>query len=248
MFGPPVAIQASSPTLMAVSSESERYSASVEDYLKVIYAFEEREESKITTTRLAERLGVSASSVSGMVRKLCQLELLEHPKYGNIEFTDTGRHVALGVVRRHRLIEQYLVTELGYGWDEVHDEAEVLEHAVSDRLLDRIAERLGHPRLDPHGDPIPTKDGRLEPLRARRLSTVEPGTAGEFVRVDDVDPGMLRHLTAEGIQLGARLEVVERAPYGGSYLVRVGELSTAEIRQLGPALVNAMWVGVDGGT
>jgi DtxR family Mn-dependent transcriptional regulator len=146
------------------------------------------------------------------------------------------------------LIELYLVTELGYGWDEVHDEAEVLEHAVSDRLLDRIAERLGHPRLDPHGDPIPTKDGRLEPLHARRLSTVEPGTAGEFVRVDDVDPGMLRHLTAEGIQLGARLEVVERAPYGGSYLVRVGELSTAEIRQLGPALVNAMWVGVDGGT
>ena len=228
-----------------VGSESERYSSAVEDYLKVIYAFEEREEGKITTTRLAERLGVSASSVSGMVRKLCQLDLLEHPKYGNIEFTDTGRRVALGVVRRHRLIELYLVTELGYGWDEVHDEAEVLEHAVSDTLLERIAARLGNPRLDPHGDPIPTRDGRLEPLSARRLSTVPAGTVGEFVRVDDVDPGMLRHLTAEGIQLGARLEVVERAPYGGSYLVRVGELSGGMTRQLGPALVNAMWVGTE---
>jgi len=228
----------------SVSSESERYSAAVEDYLKVIYAFEEREGGKITTTRLAERLGVSASSVSGMVRKLSALDLLEHPRYGTIEFTETGRQVALGVVRRHRLIEQYLVTELGYGWDEVHDEAEVLEHAVSDQLLERIAERLGNPRVDPHGDPIPSKEGRLEPWNARRLSTVPPGTVGEFVRVDDVDPGMLRHLTAEGIQLGARLEVVERAPYGGSYLVRIGESPRDVTRQLGPALVNAMWVGV----
>jgi DtxR family Mn-dependent transcriptional regulator len=228
-----------------VSSESEqRYSASVEDYLKVIYAFEEREAGKITTTRLAERLGVSASSVSGMVRKLSQLDLLEHPRYGTIEFTETGRKVALGVVRRHRLIELFLVSELGYSWDEVHDEAEVLEHAVSDKLLERIADRLGNPTVDPHGDPIPSKEGQLGPWKARRLSSVPPGTIGEFVRVDDVDPGMLRYLTAEGIRLGDRIEVVERAPYGGSYLVRVGGPADATTRQLGPALVNAMWVGV----
>jgi DtxR family Mn-dependent transcriptional regulator len=225
-----------------VKPGSERYSAAVEDYLKVIHAFEERAEGEITTSRLAERLGVSASSVSGMVRKLCELGLLEHPRYGGIAFTDTGRRVALGVVRRHRLIESYLVAELGYGWDEVHDEAEVLEHAVSDRLLDRIADRLGQPTHDPHGDPIPSKDGRIAPWDALRLSTVVLGARGELVRVDDGDPGMLRHLTAEGIALGARLELLERAPYGGSYLVRVD----AEIRQLGPALVDAMWLRLDG--
>jgi DtxR family Mn-dependent transcriptional regulator len=219
----------------------ERYSAAVEDYLKVIHALEERAEGEITTSRLAERLGVSASSVSGMVRKLCELGLLEHPRYGGIAFTETGRRVALGVVRRHRLIESYLVAELGYRWDEVHDEAEVLEHAVSDRLLDRIAERLGQPTHDPHGDPIPSKDGRLAPWDACRLSGVAVGARGELVRVDDSDPGMLRHLTAEGIGLGARLELLERAPYGGSYLVRVG----AETRQLGPDLVDAMWLRLD---
>jgi DtxR family Mn-dependent transcriptional regulator len=225
-----------------VDSRPERYSAAVEDYLKVIYAFEEREVGAITTTRLAERLGVSASSVSGMVRKLCQLRLLEHRRYGSIAFTDSGRAVALQVVRRHRLIELYLASELGYRWDEVHDEAEVLEHAVSDHLLDRIAERLGHPRVDPHGDPIPSREGRLDPWDARRLSTLAPGTGGEFVRVDDIDPGMLRHLTAEGIRLGEHLEVLERAPYGGSYAVRVGTPPEGTIRQLGPALVEAMWV------
>jgi DtxR family Mn-dependent transcriptional regulator len=228
-----------------VSSGTDRYSAAVEDYLKVIYAFEERETGTITTTRLAERLGVSASSVSGMVRKLCQLELLEHARYGTIAFTDVGRRVALGVVRRHRLIELYLVTELGYGWDEVHDEAEVLEHVVSDRMLARISDRLGDPRVDPHGDPIPTIEGRLEPWDAHRLSTVPPGVTGEFVRVDDVDPGMLRHLDAEGIRLGERLELVEREPYGGSYVLRVGDPITGTTHQLGPALVEAMWVRLD---
>jgi DtxR family transcriptional regulator, Mn-dependent transcriptional regulator len=228
-----------------VSSELGRYSAAVEDYLKMIYAFEERGDEEISTTRLAERLGVSASSVSGMVRKLCQLDLLEHPRYGTISFTETGRRVALGVVRRHRLLELYLVSDMGYSWDEVHDEAEVLEHAVSDRLLERIAERLGNPTVDPHGDPIPGPDGSLEPWDAQRLSHLHPGTSGEFVRVDDVDPGMLRYLSAEGISLGERLELVQREPYGGSYLVRVGGTGPDDTRQLGPALVEAMWIRVD---
>ncbi|GAA5171307.1 metal-dependent transcriptional regulator [Pseudonocardia eucalypti] len=222
--------------------DSERYSAAVEDYLKVIFAFEEREDASVTTSRLAERLGVSASSVSGMVRKLGELGLLEHRRYGAISFTENGRRVALGVVRRHRLIELYLATELGYAWDEVHDEAEVLEHAVSDRLLERMAERLGDPTVDPHGDPIPTRDGRLVPWNARRLSAVPTGAGGQFVRVDDGDPGMLRHLSAAGIELGQRLELLERAPYGGSYLVRAASGAT---HQLGPELVDAMWLRVD---
>jgi DtxR family transcriptional regulator, Mn-dependent transcriptional regulator len=227
---------------------SQRYSSSIEDYLKTIYALQERGGPTITTSRLAERLGVLPSSVSGMVRKLSELALLEHQRYGAISLTAAGRKVALGVVRRHRLIELYLVRELGYTWDEVHDEAEVLEHAVSDRLLDRICERLGDPRFDPHGDPIPTRDGEIRDWDAQRLSTSEPGARGALVRVDDADPGMLRHLSAQGIRLGNRVELVERAPYGGAYVVRVEGAegrAAATTHHLGAELVAAMWVQVD---
>lgn len=231
-----------------MGSGPRRYSVSIENYLKTIYALQERpDESTITTTRLAERLGVLPSSASGMVRKLSELALLEHPRYGTIALTDTGRKVALGVVRRHRLLELYLVSELGYSWDEVHDEAEVLEHAVSDRLLERIAERLGHPRVDPHGDPIPTREGEVDPWYAHRLTSVDPGTGGEFVRMDDDDPGMLRHLSEQGIQLGDRVDLVERAPYGGPYVVRIGGTTRSTTHHLGPALVEAMWVRLDPG-
>ncbi|MBV9315182.1 MAG: metal-dependent transcriptional regulator [Pseudonocardia sp.] len=219
-----------------------RYSSSIEDYLKAIYALQERGTAAITTTRLAERLGVLPSSASGMVRKLSELALLEHRRYGSITLTESGRKVALGVVRRHRLIELYLVAELGYTWDEVHDEAEVLEHAVSDRLLDRIAERLDDPRVDPHGDPIPTRDGEIAPCDAQRLSTSEPGCRGQLVRVDDADPGMLRHLSARGICLGTMVELVERAPYGGSYVVKVHGVPAPTVHHFGPELVDAMWV------
>jgi DtxR family transcriptional regulator, Mn-dependent transcriptional regulator len=230
-----------------------RYSSSIEDYLKTIYALQERDGAAITTSRLAERLGVLPSSVSGMVRKLSELSLLEHRRYGAITLTPAGRKVALGVVRRHRLIELYLVTELGYSWDEVHDEAEVLEHAVSDRLLDRVAARLGDPRLDPHGDPIPTRDGEIHQWDAHRLSTVSPGGHGLLVRVDDDDPGMLRHLSAQGIRLGQRVELLEQAPYGGAYVVRVsaaprhdeGVVSAATTHHIGAQLAAAMWVRVE---
>jgi DtxR family Mn-dependent transcriptional regulator len=228
-----------------VSADPARYSAAAEDYLKAIHTFEEREGGEITITRLVSRLGLSASSVSGMVRKLCELELLAHRKYGPITLTGTGRTIALGVLRRHRLIELFLVTQLGYTWDEVHEEAEVLEHVVSDQMLDRIAERLGDPTVDPHGAPIPTSDGRLEHQQVRRLSSVEPGTLCELVRVEDYDPAMLRHLSSVGIRLGVSLQVTDRIPYGGSYLVRVGGAADAQPSQLGPALVAAMWVRSD---
>lgn len=221
-----------------MGSESERYSTAVEDYLKVIYAFEEREEGKITTTRLAERLGVSASSVSGMVRKLCQLDLLEHARYGTIEFTDTGRRVALGVVRRHRLIELYLVSELGYSWDEVHDEAEVLEHALSEELEELIATKLGNPTVDPHGDPIPSRELELAETDAPLLAELEPGERATFVRVSDADPEMLRFLGERNIVPGTGLELVERQPFDGPLFVRAGE----DVHVLGATLARAMRV------
>ncbi|MBN3585023.1 metal-dependent transcriptional regulator, partial [Algoriphagus aestuarii] len=118
------------------------------------------------------------SSVSGMLRKLGELGLVDHQRYGDVRLTPTGDKVALAVLRRHRLIELYLVEELGYSWDEVHDEAEVLEHVVSDRFVERIAERLGHPTVDPHGDPIPTSDGRVPTQETRLLAHVDPGSGG----------------------------------------------------------------------
>jgi DtxR family Mn-dependent transcriptional regulator len=224
----------------------ERYSAAVEDYLKVIHALEERAEGEITTSRLAERLGVSASSVSGMVRKLCELGLLEHPRYGGIAFTETGRRVALGVVRRHRLIESYLVAELGYRWDEVHDEAEVLEHAVSDRMLDRIDAKLGHPTRDPHGDPIPAANGQVPTPDARQLSVCQNGDAGTVARISDSDPEMLRYFDSVGISLDSRLRVLARRDFAGMISVAVegpvGSESPATVVDLGSPAAEAIWV------
>jgi DtxR family transcriptional regulator, Mn-dependent transcriptional regulator len=221
--------------------EEGRPSTAVEDYLKTIYILGERTGGTVTTSSVAERMGVLASSVSGMVRKLRELGLVQHARYGAIALTAEGRRLALGVVRRHRLVEQLLVTEFGYSWDEVHEEAEVLEHAVSERLLDRIAERLGHPAVDPHGDPIPGRDGEVGRCDAQRLSLLGPGAAGELVRVDD-DAAVLRHLTAHGVGLGDVVGLVRREPFGGAYVLRVGRPPAARELRFGPGLVDALWV------
>lgn len=218
-----------------------RPSTAIEDYLKTIYGLGEWSGESITTTLVAERMGIAPSSVSGMVRKLRELGLVQHARYGDIALTAEGERVALGVVRRHRLIEQLLVTEFGYAWDEVHEEAEVLEHVVSDRLLDRIAERLGHPAVDPHGDPIPGRGGELDHWDAQRLSTLGPGAVGELVRVDD-DTAVLRHLTAHHVALGDRIGLVRREPFGGPFVVRVGRPPADRTLQFGPDLVEALWV------
>ncbi|PSR59622.1 DtxR family transcriptional regulator, partial [Nocardia sp. MDA0666] len=136
-------------------------SSVAQDYLKVIWSAQEWSQEKVSTKLLAERIGVSASTVSEAVRKLADQGLVEHARYGAITLTDNGRRAAVAMVRRHRLIETFLVSELGYGWDEVHDEAEVLEHAVSETLVERIDAKLGHPDRDPHGDPIPSVDGAV---------------------------------------------------------------------------------------
>lgn len=214
-------------------------SQSVEDYLKTIFALEEEQGGAVTTSRLAERLGLSPSSVSGMVRKLADQQLLHHRKYAGVTLTDAGRTAALRMVRRHRLIELFLVTHVGYRWDEVHDEAETLEHAVSDRLIERLDAALGHPRFDPHGDPIPGADGALPALDARRLDELEPGNSGALLRVDDRDPAVLRHLTRLGIELGQPLEVTEVLPFDGGFRVRAED---GVLHQLPSLVARALWI------
>jgi DtxR family transcriptional regulator, Mn-dependent transcriptional regulator len=216
--------------------------AAVDDYIKAIYGVDERGQGPASTTALAKRLGVGASSVSGMLRKLAEQGLVEHRPYGGVRLTDAGRRAALDVVRRHRLLETYLVQELGYGWDEVHVEAEVLEHAVSPTLLDRMDARLGHPRFDPHGDPIPAADGTVAEFEGRRLATLEPGDGGRLVRVDDGDPAMLAWLREQEVALGVGVELLARRPFGGPFLVRLTPGDTSRELDLGPELADALWV------
>lgn len=159
----------------------------------------------MTSSQLAARLGLAPSSITEMVRKLGVQGLVEHARYGAIVLTPAGRAEALRMVRRHRLIETWLVREFGYGWDEVHDEAEVLEHALSDRLLDAIDARLGHPTADPHGDPIPAADGTVPPLDGVLASALPAGERGRVLRISDRDPEVLRLLATEGVGLGSEI-------------------------------------------
>lgn len=181
----------------------------VEDYVKVIYAHTEWQPELITTGLLAARLGLAASSVTEMVKKLVAQGLAVHEPYGAIELTPDGTALALRMVRRHRLIETWLVRHVGYGWDEVHVEAEVLEHAVSDRLLDALDAQLGFPTRDPHGDPIPAADGTVTTPAAVPLAAAHTG--GLVVRISDRDPELLRTLESAGIEVGTAINERQRA-------------------------------------
>ena len=191
----------------------------MEDYVKVIYAHTEWQSQPITTNALAARLGLAASSVTEMVKKLTAQGLAHHEPYGAIELTERGRTLALTMVRRNRLIETWLVARFGYRWDEVHDEAEVLEHAMSDRLLDAIDEELGRPARDPHGDPIPAADGSL--VLPEAVVLAEAASGGRVVRISDRDPLLLRHLAAEGIVLDAVVSAERRAQLGEEALASI---------------------------
>src|SRR5262245_21815307 len=181
-------------------------SASVEDYTKAIYALEERH-GVASTTALAERLGVSAPAVSAMVKKLDALSYVSHVRYRGVRLTEEGRRVALEVIRHHRLLETYLVEELGVPWDRVHAEAEVLEHVLSEGLEERIAAKLGEPTHDPHGDPIPAADGTLVEPATVPLAELAAADRGRFVRVSDSDSAVLRELAELGIRPGDEIEV-----------------------------------------
>lgn len=218
------------------------YPTAIEDYVKVIYAHTEWQPEPITTSALAARLGLAASSVTEMVKKLVAQGLAEHERYGNVTLTREGTTLALRMVRRHRIIETWLVQTYGYRWDEVHAEAEVLEHALSDRLLDAIDEQLGHPTRDPHGDPIPTSYGHVTKPEAVLLRDAPVGAIGTVVRVSDRDPRLLRHLVAESITLDRQITVLGRKPYGGAFAVRVeGAIGD---RDLGEAALESIWIAV----
>ena len=217
------------------------YPAAVEDYVKVIYSHTEWQHQPITTSVLAARLGLAASSVTEMVKKLGAYGLVTHVPYGAIELTGEGVTLALRMLRRHRLIETWLVEHFGYAWDEVHDEAEVLEHALSDRMLDAVDAELGHPVRDPHGDPIPAVDGTIVQPAAVLLRDAPDGHRGGVVRISDRDPMLLRHLDAEGIRVDVRLEVVGRAPFGGSFVVRLADGSE---KDLGEQALASIWVAL----
>jgi DtxR family transcriptional regulator, Mn-dependent transcriptional regulator len=194
----------------------------VEDYAKAIHALCDRGPGAVTNSALAERLGVSPGSVTAMLKRMGDLGLVEHEPYQGVTLTEAGERVALEVIRHHRLLEAYLAEALGMPWDRVHDEAEVLEHYISEELEERMAAALGDPTLDPHGDPIPDRELAVHASAATPLATLEPGSKGVFARVSDSDPEMLRYLAQRGISVGAALEVVERQPFGGPLTVAIG--------------------------
>ena len=218
-----------------------------QDYLKVIWTAQEWSVDKVSTKMLAERIGVSASTASESIRKLADQGLVDHEKYGAVTLTDSGRSAALAMVRRHRLMETFLVRELGYSWDEVHDEAEVLEHAVSDTMLDRIDAKLGFPTRDPHGDPIPAADGRVPTPDARQLSICHDGDAGIIARISDADPEMLRYFDSVGISLDSRLRVLARRDFAGMFSVAIKSADAREddpgtTVDLGSPAAEAIWI------
>ena len=211
--------------------------APVEDYLKVIYEIERRSDVA-TTNDIAQRLAIAPASVSGMVRRLADQGLLEHEPYRGVRLTGMGRRLALRTLRRHRVIEAYLTLALGYPWDLVHDEAERLEHAASDALIDRMAAAIGEPETDPHGAPIPTREGKIDERTLFSILDLAPGERGRVVRVSDDDAAMLRYLGELGLTIGAEVTVQSREPYGGPIALRVGQAQ----RQIGPALAAAVLV------
>lgn len=215
-------------------------STTAQDYLKVIWAATEWSATPITVKQLAERMGVRAATVSDGIRRLAEQDLLVHEPYGSIELTDAGRANAVAMVRRHRLLETFLVEVLGYGWDEVHDEAEVLEHAVSDTLIDRIDRRLGYPSRDPHGDPIPTPDGTPHRPDALPLVEAQVGVALVVTRISDADPAVLRYLADRGIHLDTVLTVTEQRGFAGDATVTLD--GSAAAVDLGETAASAVWV------
>jgi DtxR family Mn-dependent transcriptional regulator len=225
---------------MATRDSTSIRSPAVQDYAKAIYALERRDGETVSTNALAERLGVTPASASGMVKRLGELGLVEHEPYRGVSLTDDGRRVALEVMRHHRLLELYLVETLGVPWDRVHQEAEVLEHVLSEELEELIAAKLGDPTHDPHGDPIPTRELTIEEGTTQSLQALEVGARGTFARVSDSDPEMLRFLAECGIAPGDPLEVVDKQPFDGPLFVRFGE----HVQVLGGALARAMRVEV----
>lgn len=211
--------------------------APVEDYLKVIFELE-ADVGVAGTNEIAAELDVSPASVSGMIRRLADNGLISHERYRGAHLTKAGRRAALRTIRRHRVIEAYLTSALGYPWDRVHDEAERLEHAASDELIDRMAAAIGEPTTDPHGAPIPTREGTLDDPPLVTLAAVAAGKRVRVQRVGDRNPEQLRYLAELGITPGKKVEVLTCAPFDGPISLRIGRA----VRSIGPALANQIFV------
>jgi DtxR family Mn-dependent transcriptional regulator len=205
---------------MIAETRTSGLTRSTEDYLKAIYMLQEHG-GPAQTSAIAERLDIAPPSVSGMVKRLSDSGLIEHAPYRGVQLTRAGRRAALRMVRRHRILETYLTSKLGYDWDSVHEEAERLEHAVSDELIERMAMALGNPGYDPHGAPIPTKDGIIETIEYVALAEVPTGSVAELREVSDEDPEMLRFLATLGLRPGTTFDVVGRQPFRGPVTIRL---------------------------
>lgn len=220
-----------SPRVDAPVTDNESLTGPVEDYLKAIYSLG-RGSVSVATNDIAQRLAIAPASVSGMVQRLAEQGLLSYERYRGVTLTEAGRRAALRTLRRHRVIEAYLSGALNYPWDRVHDEAERLEHAASDELVDRMAEVMGEPLVDPHGAPIPSRDGLMDETEYLPLVELGAGQGARVVRVGDDDPEMLRHLGELAIVPGAELIVVAKAPYDGPISLRVA----GNLLSIGPVL------------
>lgn len=209
-----------------------RITPSMEDYLKAVYTLG-HDGAPVTTQRLAEELRFSGPSVTNMVKRLAELRLLTHNPYHGVQLTQAGQQVALEVVRHHRLLELYLSEALGYDWDQVHQEAELLEHHVSEELEARMERVLGFPEWDPHGDPIPSRSGELPERQDHALTDLEPGATVSVTRVSDRNPDHLRFLGEMGLRPGSELQVIEKMPFGGP--VRIAMLGQEHIVPLAVA-------------
>ena len=209
----------------------EKYSPPIEDYLKTVYLLRERE-GAATTTAIAAALGVTPASVTGMIKKLAELKLVRHMPYQSVELTKSGEKIALEMVRHHRLLELFLFEALGYAWDEVHAEADALEHVISEEFEERIAARLGNPTVDPHGDPIPTKDGTIAVVKERALLTMLAGESAQITHINDASSEMLRYAASLGLTPTTRLTLIKVEPFGGSLRIQVGKAEHAIGREL----------------
>jgi len=216
-----------SPEIGTLSSASSRQRdglnhQAVEDYLKTIFMLEQ-EESPVSTSRIASAREVRPGSVTSMIQRLHKLNLLHYEKHRGVTLTDSGREIALEVIRHHRLVELYLIEALGFSWDEVHEQADILEHVISEKLEERMAAALNYPEFDPHGDPIPSKEGHISETKNEPLTALSAGTTAIVSRIpDDADSDLLRYLGELGLVPGNKIEVIDLAPFDGPLTVLIG--------------------------
>ena len=210
----------------------DKLSPPMEDYLKTIYLIQKRESKGVSTNAVAAALQVTPASVTGMIKKLADMKLVRHTPYQGVELTKAGEKIALEIVRHHRLLELFLTEALGYSWDEVHDEADALEHVISEDFEDRIAARLGNPAVDPHGDPIPAKDGTIVSVHEHALAELRPGETGQITRVSDGSSELLRFAAGLGLKPATRITLLAVEPFGGSLHIKIGQVEHSIGREL----------------